>query len=307
MLPSPATRTRLLAFTVLVVLGVWLIPGISDYPVSRLLAAELIALGVAIGAYGTMVGSGGGFLIVPLLLLGWHLTPAQAAGTSLTVVFFNAAVGSYHYARQKRVDYKSGIWLAIATLPGSVAGAFLARYFSGRTFHVVFGVVLLAIAAMLMWRPVARVETGEHPVHAARPWWCIARRVVDKEGHVFEYEYNVIYGVVLSFFVGFLSSILGIGGGIIHVPALIHLLFFPAHIAAATSHFILAISTLVGASTHVALGNVLFGPAALMGIGVIAGAQIGARWAKKAKGATTVRLLSVALIVVGIRLLASRG
>jgi uncharacterized protein len=259
---------------------------------------------LVVGTYGTMVGAGGGFLIVPVLLLVWHLPPALAAGTSLTVVFLNASAGSLSYARQGRVDYKSGILLALPTLPGSVLGAFVSERISGRTFDLIFAVLLLAIASLLLWKPVGRGEESvHHEVDPNAPWYRLSRVVVDKSGHEFRYQYNLIWGLLISFVVGFFSSILGIGGGIIHVPALIHLLGFPSHLAAATSHFILAISSLVGASTHISLGNVLFVPAALMGVGVIIGAQIGAKIARKAKGAVTVRLLSIALIVVAIRLL----
>src|ERR1043165_7169187 len=86
-----------------------------------------IPFGFVVGIYGTMVGAGGGFLIVPVLLLVWHLPPAIAAGTSLSVVFLNASAGSFSYARQGRIDYKSGILLAIPTLPGSVLGAFVSK------------------------------------------------------------------------------------------------------------------------------------------------------------------------------------
>ena len=264
----------------------------------------LIAFGLIVGTYGTMVGAGGGFLIVPVLLLVWHLPPALAAGTSLSVVFLNATAGSFSYARQGRIDYRSGILLALPTLPGSVAGAFVAERVSGRAFDIAFATLLLAVAALLLWKPVGRAEGGHtHAVDPNAGWWEMSRVVIDKSGHEFRYQYNLIWGLVISFFVGFLSSILGIGGGIIHVPALIHLLGFPTHLAAATSHFILAISSLVGAGTHVSLGNVLFVPAALMGIGVIVGAQMGAAIARKAKGAVTVRLLSIALVVVAARLL----
>jgi uncharacterized membrane protein YfcA len=239
----------------------------------------LVAFGLVVGAYGTLIGAGGGFLIVPMLLLAWQLPPAQAAGTSLAVVFLNAVAGSISYARQKRIDYRAGLWFAAATMPGSIAGAFLARYLSGRTFDIAFAALLLSVAGFLLWKPVRHDENAERKT------------------------YSLGLGLVISFFVGFLSSSLGIGGGIIHVPAMIHLLSFPAGIAAATSTFILAFSSLVGAGTHISLGHVLFVPAALMGIGVIGGAQIGAAIARRVKGATVVRLLSLALVIVAVRLL----
>ena len=292
------TRTSII-FGVAAALGIWLIPRVSDYPIDRIEAAMLVAFGLVVGAYGTIIGAGGGFLIVPVLLLVWHLPPAQAAGTSLVVVFLNAAAGSIANGRQKRIDFKSGLWFAAATLPGAVAGAFLAEYVSGRAFAATFGTVMLLVALLLLWKPVrserrpASDETrGTH------------REMTDTAGNSFKWSFSLPAGLAISVGIGFLSSALGIGGGIFHVPAMIHVLFFPAVIATATSQFILAFSSLVGGATHLSLGNVLFGPAALMGIGVVAGAQVGSTLAKKIRGAAVVRLLSLALIVVAARLLA---
>ncbi len=273
-------------------------------PFSLLTSIEFLSFGFMVGAYGTMVGAGGGFLIVPALLLVYHATPQQAAGTSITVVFLNALSGSTSYARQKRVDYRAGMWFSVATLPGAVIGAYLTRYFSGRFFDIVFGLMLLGIAAMLIIRPTVQEEIAEMVKEEGRlPWWHVQRVLVDRSGTTFQYRYNVWTGVTLSFFVGFISSILGIGGGIIHVPVLIHVMGFPAHIATATSHFILAVSAGAGALSHIALGNVLAGPSVFMGIGVLGGAPLGAHLASELKGSRVIRLLSLALIFVGLRLL----
>jgi uncharacterized membrane protein YfcA len=247
--------------------------------ISPLAALGLVAFGLAVGAYGTLIGVGGAIFIVPMLLLVWHTTPAQAAGTSLAVVFLNALTGAISYARQKRIDYRAGLWFAGATLPGAVVGAFLSKYFTGQAFNITFAVVLLVIAAILFRRP-------EEPAneHERAP-------------------YKLWIGLVVSFVVGFLSSALGIGGGIFHVPAMIHLMAFPASIAVATSTFILTFSTLVGAATHISLGHVLIVPAILMGIGAVVGAQIGAAVAKRARSVVIVRLLSMTLVLVALRLL----
>jgi len=291
-------------FVAAALLALYFVPHEFARPSTFGRAVEFLVFGVVVGAYGTMVGAGGGFLIVPALLLVYHTSPEQAAGTSLTVVFLNAASGTASYAKQGRVDYRAGWWFALATLPGAVAGAYLARLFSSPSFSITFGVVLLAIAALLIWRPIVEQEYAEAILEdAEQHWWRVRRVITDRSGQVFRYHYNLGTGIVLSFGVGFVSSILGIGGGIIHVPALIHLLGFPAHLATATSHFILAISALAGASTHLALGHVLIGPAILMGVGVIGGAQVGARLGRVLGGSLIVRALSLALILVGIRLL----
>src|SRR5205814_8241182 len=111
-------------------------------------------------------------------------------------------------------------------------------------------------------------------------------------------------GVAFSFVIGFASSLLGIGGGFIHVPALIALLGFPVHIATATSHFVLAIMATVGTATHVAAGDLVdvWPRAAYIGAGAVGGAQLGARLSRRVRGPMIVRLLVVALVLVALRL-----
>ena len=110
---------------------------------------------------------------------------------------------------------------------------------------------------------------------------------------------------MISFFVGFLSSLLGIGGGIIHVPALTTLLNFPLHIATATSHFILAVMALGGTIVHIIQGNFKgeWLRTISIGAGIIVGAQVGAYFSNKLKDKLIIRILAFALLAVGVRLL----
>jgi uncharacterized protein len=104
--------------------------------------------------------------------------------------------------------------------------------------------------------------------------------------------------------VGYVSSFLGIGGGIIHVPALAGILQFPIHISTATSHFILAIVTLVGVIVHIMTGTFHHGVVrtAFLAIGVLLGAQAGAFLSTMIKGKFILRALSIALALVAVRL-----
>ena len=266
----------------------------------------LLVLGLFVGTYGTLVGAGGGPLIVPALLLIFHLPPQQAVGTSLTVVFLNALSGTVSYARQKRIDYRTGFRFAIATIPGSIIGAYLSTLFTGRLFSLVFGVLLILLAGFIVIRPREAELAVEEEVEAALPPWYTRRVITDVMGERYEYVFHEPAGIVLSFFIGFLSSIMGIGGGIIHVPALVYLFSFPPHIATATSEFILAISVLVGAGSHLALGHVMPGYALPMAVGVVLGAQLGARLSQRLHGALILRFLSLALVLVGVRLIAGQ-
>ena len=252
-------------------------------------AATLVAIGFFVGAFGTLIGAGGGFLLVPLLLIGYHFLPADAVGTSLSLVFLNAASGSFAYLRQRRVDLQLGWKFAAATIPGAIGGAYLTRAMSSREFSVAFGALLVLIAVLLF--------SGITAAPSARAG---ARRIVDTSGAAHVYHVDTWKGVVVSFLVGILSSVFGIGGGIIHVPFLIVVLSLPVHIATATSHFVLSISTLVGAATFFALGHVDLTTTALMGAGILAGAQLGARVSIRTRPVAIRRILAFALAAVGI-------
>lgn len=265
----------------------------------------LIALGAGVGAYGTLIGAGGGFVLMPVLLL---LYPNQSAelltSISLAVVFFNALSGSEAYALMKRVDYRSGLLFAAATVPGAVIGAINTSYIPRRAFDLIFGVLLVAAAILL--------SSGRRPrsadCHASRfSRYCVARRIVDSHGTEYRYSFNYLLGMVISAVVGYASSFLGIGGGIIHVPALSYFLGFPVHIATATSHFVLAIMALTGTLVHIATGTFAHGVHRTMAlsIGVLLGAQIGARLSDRIKGNWILKGLAIALGVVGLRILAA--
>ena len=125
---------------------------------------------------------------------------------------------------------------------------------------------------------------------------------MDRQGCRFTYRFAWWRGIVLSLAVGLMSSLLGIGGGPLHVPGMVFLLGFPVHVAVATSLFVLAFSALVGSALYLLHGQVAVGPALLLGIGAIAGARVGAGLAGRLRSGPILRLLAAALILIGVRL-----
>jgi hypothetical protein len=272
----------------------------------------LLPLGLLIGAFGTLIGAGGGFILVPILLLIYPTENADLiTSISLAVVFFNALSGSWAYGRMKRVDYKSGIIFAIATIPGAILGALSTAYLPRHVFDVVFGLIMV-VAAVVLWLSVAdhgaKVVGADHHIQSDKMAASgTVRDLIDADGVRYHYAFNPLLGIVLSVFVGFISSLLGVGGGFIHVPALTHLLNFPVHIATATSHFVLAVMALTGTLVHVASGVFVHGVKRTVALaaGVIIGAQLGAKLSNRVGGKWIIRGLATALLFVGIRLLLS--
>lgn len=261
----------------------------------------LIALGCAVGVLGTLIGAGGGFVLVPILLLSYpRESPEAITSISLAVVFFNALSGSWAYARMRRIDYASGGWMAAAAIPGAILGALTTDFIPRRAFNGGFGILMVAAAAYLLFR-----RSGKAKPMGSGGKRHVVRTVVDRGGTKHTFSYDRGLGMGLSGLVGYLSSLLGIGGGIIHVPVLIRVLNFPVHIATATSHFMLAIMALAGTLVHIAAGS--FPPdgvrrTVLLGAGVVFGAQAGAWLSARVHGAWIIRGLAVALALVGFRI-----
>jgi uncharacterized protein len=268
-----------------------------------LVAAVLLCLlGFGVGVFGTLVGAGGGFILTPVLLLLYpSSTPALITAISLVVVFFNAGSGSIAYARQRRIDYRSGLVFAACTVPGSVVGVLLADRISRPTFDVIMGVSLTALA---VWLAQGREEPHGHAQGRGAP-----REITDREGKQYRYRANVRLGAIASVGVGFVSSFLGIGGGVVHVPLLVAVLGFPTHVATATSHFVLAFMAAAATITHVISGTFHHGVglrrAAALSVGVVFGAQLGAILSKRLSGRMIQHLLAAGLVVLGIRLILS--
>jgi uncharacterized protein len=262
-----------------------------------------IALGLGVGTYGTLIGAGGGFVLMPILLLLYpHETPEKLTSISLAIVFLNALSGSEAYARMRRIDYRSGLMFAAATIPGAILGAINTSFVPRRLFDIIFGILLIAAAIFLSLRPnlardVRRVYCLDHQQ--------TKRHLEEADGISFDYCFNPKLGILLSLFVGYVSSFLGIGGGIIHVPALVYLLNFPIHVATATSHLILAIMALTGTMVHILSGTFPYGVHHMisLAIGVVLGAQVGAYLSQFVKGNWIIRSLAMALGLVGIRIL----
>lgn len=238
---------------------------------------------------------------MPVLLLAYpDKSPETITSISLAVVFLNSLSGSLSYARMKLIDYKSGLLLASTTVPASIFGAFTTSYIPRHLFDGLFAFLLIIMAGYLFIRSNRGMEQqGKNELHSFN------RKVVDAEGIVHTFSYNPVLGLITGAFIGYISSLLGIGGGIIHVPVLIHLLNFPVHLATATSHFMLALMSFSGTLVHLKNGLLTdgIGQIVSIGIGVVIGAPLGAKFSKYVKGNWIQRSLALALGLVGIRLL----
>jgi len=163
-----------------------------------------------------------------------------------------------------------------------------------------FGLLLLGMSGLLLRQPATYIQ----PPLAGRG--LLIRSVATRDGQTYRYAFKVWQGVLLSVAVGFVSSLFGIGGGVIHVPVMITLFHFPIQFAVATSQFILALMSGGGTLVHLINGTLSGKPLAqalVLGAGAIPGAQVGAHLSRRIRGQTIIILLAAALVALAIRLM----
>jgi uncharacterized membrane protein YfcA len=259
-------------------------------------------LGFGASVYGSLIGAGGGFILVPaLLLLFPNETPSLITAISLTVAAVNAISGSFVYARQRRIDYVSALILGLASIPGAIGGAYLTRLVGRGPFEALLGAVLFTTAALLIARPQPRFVAPRS--YEGR----IVRSITDATGVSYAYSYDRLLAIVLGATTSFVATFFGIGGAVIQVPLMIQFLHFPTHIATATGLLVLLIKNPVAVLTHIVAGTFSEGVRLTisLAIGALLGGPVGA-WLSRRLGASwLVRALALGLALAGVRLMTS--
>jgi len=189
-------------------------------------------IGLAAGLFGGLIGLGGGFIMIPLLV-GWlKLDQCRAHGTSLAVLIFTGLSGAATYGWHGNVNWPAAIALAAPAVVTAAAGARLADRLPDWKLKRAFGVFLIFCSALLLLRPCFSAIADHLPAHIM-----------------------LAALLVVGAFTGFLSGLMGVGGGTIMVPAMILLAGFSQHLAQGTALLVMVPAGLVGAWTHWKLGN----------------------------------------------------
>lgn len=262
--------------------------------------AALFIIGLVAAITGSLIGLGGGFLVVPALLLlsepifGVAMPAPIAVGTSLTMLIFTGLSSTITYMRQRLIDYRSGWLFTLISAPSSILGASLTSAFEGRAFQFGFGLFMLLMAILML------VKNRLRPLKVD---WPIQHEYVDKDGQKWVYGYNMWSAVILGLAVGLISGLFGIGGGSLFVPAMVLLYRFPPHIASATSMFVILWSAIIGSATHVYLGEIDWPSAAALIPGALIGGWVGARVARRLSSKVLLWILRIVLMLIALRLI----
>ncbi|WP_244535670.1 sulfite exporter TauE/SafE family protein [Lentibacillus halodurans] len=236
---------------------------------------------------GSLVGLGGGVVLIPSMLFLHHYTDAFAwatpqviVGISLITMVFTAFSSTISYYKTGRIHVKIGLLFLTGSIPGSILGAWLNQFVNADHFSLYFGFLMIVLAFLFL---------------------------INRKGpadHKFTRQSNPVVSVfIVSLIVGGISGLFGIGGGAIIVPAMIFLFGLSIHTAAATSMFVILFISIISAGTHIVLGHITWEYILLFIIGAWIGGTLGAKVNQVVKSNTLEWILRLLLIIIGIRLI----
>jgi uncharacterized protein len=264
-------------------------------PVTPALALIIFVAGTVAGALGALLGLGGGIFLVPFLNLGFNFPITTAAAISLTTVIATSSTVSAGRAGKQLINMRFGMLLEVATAAGSLFGGATAQVLAQSTLQRLFGVVAFVVALITVVR-VRRRNVLLDP--SIDPGVLGGRFFEEESGQVVTYRIKRLpVAIGASFVAGNVSSLLGIGGGIIKVPVLNAWCGMPMRAAAATSAFMIGVTATAGAVIYYGRGQIVPILAAAAVLGVQLGSWGGMRFGQK----TSVMWLKVLMaIVLGI-------
>jgi len=258
----------------------------------------MVAAGIGAGVFGSLLGLGGGILIVPILTLGFGLDLREAVGVSLISVIMTSSAAAGVYLERHVANMRLGMTLELFTAMGALVGGSIAFLLAENVLEGLFA-VLLGYVAFTMARP--RTET-QHDTStldidpdedAAPPAEASTLDRLSGQGYRVR---NLGLGIVGAAFAGIVSALLGIGGGIIKVPLMNLGMGVPLRIATATSNMMIGITAAASAIIYVSRGGIDAYSAAPTAIGVFLGATAGSRLAHRVD-LRVLRWLFVAVLV----------
>jgi hypothetical protein len=237
--------------------------------------------GVAAGVFGSLLGLGGGLLIVPLLSIGFGVPLREAVGVSLVCVIVTSSASAGVFLERRQARLRLGMILELFTATGAIAGGLLAFLLDERMLAGLFAAVLVYVAFTMVRRGTRAEEsepelaTGHGPLAGTR---------------------NVPLGLVGSVAAGIVSALLGVGGGIVKVPVMHLIMGVPLRVATATSNLMIGITASASAFVYVLRGGIDVAAVGPTAVGVFIGATIGSQYGGKV-GQRLLRWLFVGVLL----------
>lgn len=255
------------------------------------------------GFLGALTGLGGGVIVVPLLALGLKVDIHYAIGASLVSVIATSSGAAAAYVREGFSNVRIGMFLEVATTVGAVTGAFLALGTPTKAIAIIFGIVLLASAAISNRKRKPRTELLPPDKLATA---LKLNGAYPAENRLVHYHpRRVPLGFGLMYAAGTLSGLLGIGSGAVKVLAMDEAMELPFKVSTTTSNFMIGVTAAASAGVYLSRGYIHPAIAMPVTLGVLAGSLLGAKFLVRAKTPAIRVIFAVVVAALGAEMIYS--
>lgn len=254
----------------------------------------VFAASIAAGFTGSILGLGGGIIVIPVLTLLFRIDIHLAIGASIISVIATSSGAAAAYVREHMTNLRVAMFLELGTTAGALSGAFLAGVLAGRWLFIVFASVL-GFSALAMFQKRHSMPGEPVPTDAVADRLGLHGKYVNYAGETIHYRVTrSLLGLALMYVAGVVSGLLGIGSGSLKVPAMDLGMRLPIKVSSATSNFMIGVTAAASAGVYFMRGQIDPFIAAPVAAGVLVGALVGSRLLPKLQGKT----LRIAFVVV---------
>jgi uncharacterized membrane protein YfcA len=261
----------------------------------------VLVLSFVAGALGSLLGLGGGIIVIPVLTLLLSIDIRYAIGASIVSVIATSSGAAAAYVRERLANLRVAMVLEMATVSGAITGAYLAGRVGGRWLYIIFGLVM-GYSALAMFKKIDEADVAANTKRPA-PWADYLRLHGSYYDELAgrEMTYRVIgtrVGLVLMYLAGAISGLLGIGSGSLKVTAMDLAMGLPIKVSTATSNLMIGVTAAASAGIYFVRGDIDPFVAAPVAIGVLIGAVIGSKLLGRLQNATIRAVFVVVLVVI---------
>ncbi|MBX5458199.1 MAG: DUF1634 domain-containing protein [Thermogemmatispora sp.] len=270
---------------------------LAHFQFSALVFALIFCGSVVAGLLGSLIGLGGGVLIVPLLTLAFGLPISFAIGASIISVIATSSGAAAAYVRDRITNMRVGMFLELATTTGAISGAFLAGLLAPGVLGIIFGIILLLSALPTLFKIGEELPSGVQNDWLAAHLSLASSYPDEHLGREVSYQVTrTPLGLLLMFLAGVISGLLGIGSGAFKVLAMDVVMRLPLKVSTTTSNFMIGVTAAASAGIYFARGDIPPLVAAPVALGILLGALIGSRLLSRLSN-RVIRLVFLPVIV----------
>lgn len=266
-----------------------------------MIALLIFFVSIFAGFLGSLLGLGGGIIVVPILSLVVGIDIKYAVAASLIAVVATSSGAAASFLKDHLTNLRLAVILEVGTVLGAIVGFLISAYINSKFLFTLFGGILMFSAIMMLRKKVDNRGLINHPIAEKLN---LAGSYTEKNGELIEYKVeNVPGGLTIMFIAGVLSAVLGIGSGIFKVIAMDSMMKIPMKVSSATSNFMIGVTAAASAGAYLIRGDIRPEVAGPVAVGIIVGSYFGAKVMPKLPTNIIKKVFIVILMIVSVQML----